>query len=132
MNTTPPSPPLLQYAGFWWRSLAWSLDALVLSVLFAVLFGAGDPGVGCVVVSWLYCALMESSRWQATLGKRACGLIVIDTDTNSLSFARASGRHFAKYISMLTFGVGYAMAAFTERRQALHDLIADTLVIRMK
>lgn len=132
MNTTPPSPPLLQYAGFWWRLLAWWLDALILSVVFALLFTSGDPGIGCLVVSWLYSALMESSRWQATLGKRACGLIVIDTDTNSLTFARATGRHFAKYISALTLGIGYAMAAFTERRQALHDIIADTLVIRMK
>lgn len=132
MNTTPPTPPLLQYAGFWWRFLAWMLDNLILSTLFVVFLSAGDPGVACVVISWLYSALMESSRWQATLGKKACGLLVVDEETNSLTFARASGRHFAKYISMLTMGVGFVMAAFTARKQTLHDLIAGTLVIRMK
>lgn len=132
MNNAPPSPPLLKYAGFWWRFLALLLDALVLGVVFRLLFGMGDPGAGCLVVAWLYFALSESSRWQGTLGKRACGLLVIDTDTNSITFARATGRHFAKYVSALTLGVGFAMAAFTERRQALHDIIAHTLVVRMK
>lgn len=132
MTHTPPSPPLLQHAGFWWRFLACMLDLLVLGVVFRLLFGVGDPGAGCLVVSWLYYALSESSRWQATLGKRACGLLVIDTETNSITFARATGRYFAKYISALTLGIGFIMAGFTERRQALHDMVAGTLVIRMK
>jgi uncharacterized RDD family membrane protein YckC len=60
----------------------------------------------------------------------ALGLKVIDLYGNRISFARATGRHFAKYISGVILGIGYIMAGFTERKQALHDMIAGTLVIR--
>lgn len=130
-TAVPPPPSLLHYAGFWWRVLAWFLDGLVLTAIFALLVGAGDPGAMCVVIGWLYSALMESSRWQGTLGKRACGLVVVDEQSNSISFARATGRYFAKYISVLTMGVGFVMAAFTRRKQALHDIIAGTLVLKL-
>lgn len=131
MDLAPPSPPLLQYAGFWWRFLAWALDALILCAIYAIMLGAGDSGLATFIISWLYYALCESSRWQGTLGKRACKLIVVDEETNSISFARASGRYFAKILSMLTLGIGYIMAAFTRRKQALHDIIAGTLVLRL-
>jgi len=84
-----------------------------------------------LVGGWLYYALMESSSWQATLGKRALGLQVTDLAGHRVSFGRASGRHFAKIISgQFTFMIGYIMAGFTEKKQALHDMIAGCLVIR--
>jgi uncharacterized RDD family membrane protein YckC len=79
---------------------------------------------------WLYEAWLTSSEWQATLGKRALGIAVTGVDGSRISFARATGRYFAKWISAFIFGIGYIMAAFTERKQALHDMIADTLVIK--
>src|ERR1700693_3188554 len=80
---------------------------------------------------WLYHAKMESSSWQATLGKKALNLRVTDFYGARISFARASGRHFAKLITgMIPFGIGFIMAGFTERRQALHDMIASCLVLR--
>jgi len=83
-----------------------------------------------LLVGWLYFGLMESSRWQATLGKRAVGIMVTDPEGRRLTFARASGRFFASILSWpLTIGVGYIMAAFTERGQTLHDLIAGTVVV---
>lgn len=78
---------------------------------------------------WLYYALLESSSRQATIGKMALGLIVIDEEGERITFARATGRHFAKILSTLVFFVGYLMVAFTQRKQGLHDLIAGTLVI---
>ncbi|SRR6266851_3543753 len=78
----------------------------------------------------IYEAVMESSPRQATLGKMAFGLTVTDVNGNRISFARATGRHFAKYISSLIFLVGYIIAGFTARKQALHDMIAGTLVQR--
>ena len=81
------------------------------------------------LIVWLYFALMHSSRRQGTLGKMAIGLRVTDVRGNRISFARASGRFFAKtFISWICL-VGYIMAAFTDRKQALHDLIAGTLVV---
>jgi uncharacterized RDD family membrane protein YckC len=83
------------------------------------------------LVSWLYYASMESSDHQATLGKMALGLIVTDVDDRRITFARASGRFFSKIITgLIPLGIGYAMAGFTEKKQALHDMIASTLVLR--
>ncbi len=82
------------------------------------------------VVKWLYFALLESSAWQATLGKKALGLMVTDLEGHGISFARASGRFFAKIISAIILWIGFMMAGFTEKKQALHDMIAGTLVIR--
>jgi len=100
------------------------------------------PGLGVHIVdgivgfvfsscaSWIYEAAMESSAKQATLGKMALGLKVTDVEGRRISFARATGRHFAKYISGMILLIGYIMAGFTARKQALHDMIAGTLVIR--
>jgi uncharacterized RDD family membrane protein YckC len=84
-----------------------------------------------VLVTWLYHAFMESSDWQATVGKRAMGLVVTDMAGRRVSFGRSSGRHFGKIITNLVPAfLGYIMAAFTEKRQALHDLMAGCLVLR--
>lgn len=82
-----------------------------------------------IVVSWLYFALMESSERGATVGKLALGIRVVDLSGKRISFARATGRYFAKILSSLILMIGYLMAAFTDRKQALHDTIAGCLVI---
>ncbi len=154
----PPIQPVTQYAGFWLRVVASFVDSLVmipLGMVAVAIFGGaifanldrlqGDPdpaviasfigayalvGIIFFVGTWLYHAYMESSRHQATLGKLALGLCVTDLNGNRISFGRASGRHFSKLITGMTFGVGYAMAGFTERRQCLHDMIAGCLVVK--
>lgn len=84
-----------------------------------------------VVVAWLYYAYCESSTWQGTLGKRALGLYVTDLNGNRITFGRASGRFFARFITrLIPFGIGFMMAGFTARKQALHDMIASCLVLR--
>jgi uncharacterized RDD family membrane protein YckC len=84
-----------------------------------------------IVASWLYFALMESSQTQGTLGKMALSLAVTDTQGKPVTFGRASGRFFAKIITgMIPFAIGYIMAGFTEKKQALHDMIASCLVVR--
>jgi uncharacterized RDD family membrane protein YckC/Tfp pilus assembly major pilin PilA len=128
------------YAGFWRRMAAWILDfiaiiliiavwALVLSVIenkqqasLLILFAS-------LLVPWLYFALMESSSMQATLGKAAVGIQVTDLKGERVGFGRATGRYFGKIPSSLIFNIGFAMAGFTERRQALHDKIANTLIV---
>jgi uncharacterized RDD family membrane protein YckC len=81
-------------------------------------------------VQWLYYAYLESGERQATWGKQALGLYVTDLSGNRVTFGRASGRFFAKFVTGMTMGIGYIMAGFTERRQALHDMIASCLVLR--
>ena len=78
---------------------------------------------------WLYYAFMESSAKQATLGKMAMGIKVVDEKGQRISFARATGRTFSKIISYTILYFGFFMAAFTKKRQALHDLIATTYVV---
>jgi len=83
-----------------------------------------------VLAGWLYYALMESSSLQATLGKLAMGSIVTDLDGDRVSFLRATGRYFGKIISNIILMIGFMMGGFTERKQALHDMMAGCLVIQ--
>jgi len=73
---------------------------------------------------WLYEAGMESSSKQATLGNMALAVKVTDLHGRRISFAPATGQHFAKILSGMILLIGYIMAGFTERKQALHDMIA--------
>jgi uncharacterized RDD family membrane protein YckC len=87
--------------------------------------------MGFLVVQWLYFAGMESSERQATFGKSVMSLRVANYDGQRISFGHATGRFFAKIVSgMVPFAIGYIMAAFTEKKQALHDFIAGTVVLR--
>jgi uncharacterized RDD family membrane protein YckC/type II secretory pathway pseudopilin PulG len=151
-------PDTVVYAGFWRRFAALFLDQLILGVAFYALFfivllmvglGAGlealahadkDPPAW-LAVAWLlptlgyylgaafYYALQESSKHQATLGKRALGIKVTDDRGQRLRFAHALGRWFAASLSYLTLDIGFMMAGFTERKRALHDMVAGTLVV---
>lgn len=143
------------YAGFWRRVLAWFIDGLILSALHAVLVLASGtwllvpwvllggfhayPAAHLVeaglqpfniVLGWLYFALCEASRWQATPGKLALNLGVSDAYGRRIDFGRATGRYFGKYVSALVLGVGFLLAGWTARKQALHDLMAGCCVVR--
>jgi len=141
------------YGGFWIRVVAAIIDAIILRVVVApvgMIFGglgmagmmSGFPhrglsllggGVTFILVlfgSWLYEAFMESSSYQATLGKMIFGMKVTDLNGNRISFERATGRHFAKWLSAMILFIGYIMVGFTDRKQGLHDLLAGTLVRR--
>ena len=84
------------------------------------------------MLGWLYFALMESSERGATVGKMALGLRVVTSNGQRLSFMNATGRYFAKIISAIILGIGYLMIAFTDRKRGLHDMIAGTLVIKVR
>jgi len=119
------------YAGFWKRVAATLIDSCVVSLVTAMVT-AGSMGVAWFAIfflPWLYEAAMTSSEKQATLGKMALGIIVTDTAGQRISFARATGRHFAKWVSALILGIGFIMVAFTEKKQGLHDMMAETFVV---
>jgi uncharacterized RDD family membrane protein YckC len=85
---------------------------------------------GMITLFWLYFAKLESGPSQATYGKRIMGIHVTDLSGQRISFGRASGRFFGKIVSALPMDIGFIMAAFTDRKQALHDMIAGTLVLK--
>jgi len=132
------------YAGFWWRALAALLDWIVLTIIdgivaFAIgmeaMLREGMSTQGLVatytaVIGILYFPLMESSPLRATLGKLACGLMVVDEDGRQIGFARAFGRNVGKFLSALILFVGFMMAGWTRRKQALHDMMAGCLVLK--
>lgn len=146
--------PAVAYAGFWLRAIAYLIDNVVIYLVAATTFfgplmqHAGIPindpwavyrnpnrqvlavELIMLMVQWLYWALLESSAWQATLGKKLLGLYVTDLRGQRIPFGRASGRFFAKIISTLTIGIGYVMAGFTPKKQALHDMMAECLVLK--
>lgn len=150
----PVAMPPVSYAGFWIRFLAHVIDSVVLSAvvvpLMFLVIGMGALGsarnqgaaataalalftiifVVLFASQWLYYALMESSGKQGTLGKMVLKLKVTDMNGNRITFGRASGRYFAKWISSMTMLIGYIMAGFTEKKQALHDFIAATVVLK--
>lgn len=155
-GATPTLPDHLQapclHAGFWMRFAAYLIDSLVLMPVLLVLEfflilppiiaqrGQGNPGqfLGAYLLAWLvmgavwwvYYALFESSTLQATPGKLALALRVTDLQGRRLGFGRASGRFFGKIVSRLILDIGYMMAGWTERKQALHDMMAGTCVVR--
>ena len=146
------------YGGFWIRFIAYIIDSTIVQIVMLpivfVLFGGyfathrnfgQDPAqppdaaffamiailVLCSTVGvWLYEALMTSSSKQGTLGKMVLRLKVTDRNGARLTFGHSTGRFFAKIVSGFTFGIGYIMAGFTDRKQALHDMIAGTLVVK--
>ncbi|HYC43908.1 MAG TPA: RDD family protein [Burkholderiales bacterium] len=129
------------YAGFWNRFAAALLDLLVLllpvivvPVVVALITGPKSNATAIADVSmlalvWLYFAGMECSPKQATLGKIAFGIRVVDLDGNRIGFVRASARLLAKLLSAATLGIGFLMAGLTSRKQALHDKIAGCVVV---
>ena len=130
------------YAGFWRRFASAIIDGTIV----VLIFGIGNILLGLLIdsSSSLFVTLssglslglgiayyvgQESGRKQATIGKRAVGIIVTDLHGNRVSSMRATGRYFGKIVSALILMIGYLMAGFTEKKQALHDMMAGTLVV---
>jgi uncharacterized RDD family membrane protein YckC len=81
-----------------------------------------------IFVLWCYYAGMESSPWKGTLGKRLMGLEVTDEKGERISFTKASGRYFAKIISIVVLCIGYLAMLFNTKKQTWHDSIAGCIV----
>jgi uncharacterized RDD family membrane protein YckC len=87
---------------------------------------------GCIFMlgAWFYDALLTSSAWQGTVGKKVLGLKVTDEAGNRIGFGRATGRFFAKILSGMIIYIGFFMIGFTDRKRGLHDMLAGTLVMK--
>ncbi len=147
------------YAGFWRRLLALLIDAFLLFFVFSLIDEVTDGAAtqdmlhidpartstreigfqlpltffGSLIAflgSWLYYTWMESSSLQATFGKMAIGIVVTDLDGNPITFGRAARRSLAKFLSAITLFSGFLMAGTTPQKQALHDIMAHTLVMK--
>lgn len=126
------SASTLNPTGFWPRVAAFLLDFLLVGPTAYFAQMTMLPFVGGVLVWWFYFSLFESSRWQATPGKRVLGLKITDVNGVRIDFKRASLRFFGKLLSAAIVGVGFIMAGLTHYKQCLHDMIANTLVLRSR
>lgn len=137
MDVTQPE----RYAGFWARLGAATLDMILVfgiaTVSFfctTVLFGEFGVFLGLVIYilgAWLYFAAMESSPMQATLGKKAFGIVVVGEQETRISFNRASLRFGAKVVCCVILGIGFILAAFSKKKRAVHDRLAGTYTIKL-
>lgn len=120
------------YANFGKRLLAYLIDAFVLSAaggMFALFYGYYVYLLVFWIAGAVYFILMEGGSWHATLGKKAMNIIVVDGDGNGIQYGTAVVRYLGKILSSFTVFIGYLMAAFTEKNQALHDKVAGTYVV---
>jgi uncharacterized RDD family membrane protein YckC len=131
------------FAGFWLRLVAFLIDVIILlipkALVDVMVFGTtsnehSGADALCQIfylgLDWVYFAALESSSWQATIGKKILGLRVSDLAGERISFGRASGRFFGQFVSMIILCIGYIMIAFTEKKQGLHDMMAGTIVTK--
>lgn len=133
MSTLASASVVPLYAGFWRRAAAICIDGLIvfLATVLASLVVSNWLALRLagVVVACAYYAGFHSSGWQATPGKRLYGIKVTDDEGRRISLSRAIARYFATWLSGLILGIGFLMAAFSHKRQALHDMICGTLVV---
>ena len=144
------------YAGFWKRVWALLIDGIILFIPCGIIqflfmrpiilkvqmqLQEGRASFGLLLILliyslcvcawyWLYRALFESGKHQATPGKMVLKIKVVGQDGHRISFWRATGRCFARILSANpTLNFGYLMAGFTRHNQTLHDLITRTYVV---
>lgn len=146
----------MNYAGFWIRLGAYLIDFIILLIIsyiiqaitgidmgmdFSAAFNDAMVADGTsqssllgnvigIVIGIAYFAGFESSKLQATIGKKAVGLVVVDKNGGRISFLRAIARYFAKIISAVILLIGFIMVAFTDKKQGLHDFICGTFVVK--
>ncbi len=153
-------PGRVEYGGFWLRGGAKLIDQIVLSaittplsIIMTFVMGIGaasragtdpdNPGafIGLMIIMYVVIVLVSIAvpviyhtwmvgKYGATLGKMACRLRVVRSDMSTITYKRACGRYFGEMVTGFTFGIGYLIAAFDDEKKALHDIIADTRVIK--
>ena len=122
------------YSSFFRRFVASVIDIFVILLFIALIqFILGVMGgtffnIIIFLMGWNYFALQESSTRKGTVGKQAMNLIVTDLDGNKISFMQATKRFLGKFLAAIPFFAGFLLIFFTEKRQALHDIIAKTVV----
>jgi uncharacterized RDD family membrane protein YckC len=110
------------------RFVAFLLDILILIIPCAIL-GSAIPVIGGAIMWFFYGPILESSAIRATIGKHMMGLQVADLSGRRISLRAATIRNVMKLVSGALLLIGFVFALFTKRKQSLHDLLADTIVV---
>lgn len=123
----------MPYSGFWRRLIAYAIDALILAIP-GLLAGGTLRHLGLsigmnVVLGFFYYPFFDSSALKGTPGKALMGMVVLTEQGDRISFRAAVIRYFMKYLSALVLYIGYFMQLFTQKRQTLHDMISEAVVV---
>jgi uncharacterized RDD family membrane protein YckC len=118
-------------ADFALRMAAMMIDLIILLIpsVLLIVFAKAIGVIICIILGWAYYALLESSSLQGTIGKFALKLEVTDLEGQPLDLLQATKRYFAHYLSILTLGAGFIILAFNDKKQAVHDLLTDCMVL---
>ena len=129
----------MNYGDLGKRFVAYLIDGALIWLVTMILYFLFFPFYGLVaglvvspimfVATIIYQIAMEGGGWHATLGKRVMGLYVASADGSGITYSKAVLRYIGKILSGLIFGIGYIMGIFSEKKQCLHDLLADTYVL---
>jgi uncharacterized RDD family membrane protein YckC len=125
--------PTATFGGFWRRVAAFLIDGVVIggvAYLAGKTFSADGAAIAAFAFFVIYSAGFEGSALQATPGKLAMGMRVLDVEGARMTWGRSLSRGFLKLVSAGSGGAGFAVAAFTPMKQAVHDLMASTVVVR--
>jgi len=116
------------YSGFWRRFMATIIDALIM-LIPAALLGTLVPYVGGLVLGLLYKPVFEASPLKGTPGKAMMRMVVLSEAGERLTLKQSYIRYLCSILSGFVLGIGYLMNLFTAKRQTLHDMIAESVVI---
>ncbi len=116
------------YSGFWRRFMALVIDALIMLIPAAIL-GTLVPYVGGLVLGLLYKPVFEASPLKGTPGKAMMRMVVLSETGERLTLKQSYIRYFCSILSGFVLGIGYLMNLFTAKRQTLHDMIAESVVV---
>ena len=81
-------------------------------------------------VIFLYWILMEASIWQASVGKKIMGLKVVNSEGGRPNWPQAAARNVLKVLSGIILFIGFFMAGWTDKKQALLDKISGMVVVK--
>ena len=132
------------FSGFWLRFGAGVCDFVILIIIgfisgfflqllfYDTAFGESFNTITGIIISWAYICFFQSSKYQATLGQKLCGIKILDQNFKKITLGRATIRYFCLSLSGLILLIGYFMIGFTKKKQGLHDIFSRTLHINTK
>lgn len=119
----------MNYAGFWRRFAAFLIDCLFIWLICLLLIIPYFIPPISLIIAIFYHVVFETSSLKATPGKALLQIAVIKSNGNTLSTLDSIIRFAVSFLSSALLCVGYLISLFTEKKQTLHDFVADTVVI---
>jgi uncharacterized RDD family membrane protein YckC len=139
--------PQMEYAGFWRRFLPYIIDLMIgfvilvlslelLSAIHNHIFALGVDLINSLgfLIAILFSAMLTIfcwTHWGMTLGKFIFRIKVVDKNGNKLTYDKSFIRLVGYTLSAIILYLGYLWIAFDEKKQGLHDKMAESFVVKL-